>query len=292
MEGKSQVVGTGLSGLVGSYVVESLSDLSFSNLDLSVGVDITDEAQVREAVSSNQAETILHLAAFTDLNKAWEDRGNKDGVCLKVNVEGTRNIAKATAQTNKHLVYISTAYVFDGKKEGEYSELDTPSPIEWYGQTKLEGEHIVTDLLPENSTIIRIDQPFRPDEFAQKPDHVRKIIQALQAGNTLKLFSDSFFSPTYLADLVKAIKWCISKKPTGIFHVTTGTKLSPYAFGKQIQDKFNLGGVIEKSSLEEYLKDSTKRPYHKNTTLSPKTYTTESGNAVTSFEVALDLVQV
>ena len=112
------IVGTGLSGLVGSKFVELYSNkYSISNLDLTAGVDITKEDDVMRAVEASNSPALIHLAAFTDVNKAFEQTGDKDGVCYKVNVTGTQNIANACKKTGKHLVHVSTAFVFDGKSD-------------------------------------------------------------------------------------------------------------------------------------------------------------------------------
>ena len=155
---------TGLSGLVGSKLAQSYQDkYDFINLDTAHPIhptDITDLDQVKWAVSHSSAEFIIHFAAFTDVNKAWQDRDNKSGPTYQVNVVGTDNLVKAASEMNHHLIHISTAFVFDGDKPNLYQETDQPHPIEWYGQTKAWAEEIVQSAdCPW--TILRIDFPFR-----------------------------------------------------------------------------------------------------------------------------------
>jgi len=153
---KKKIIGTGLSGLVGSRIRELTNDkFHWVDFSLETGIDILDFSLLKEAFETHKdAEGVVHLAAFTDTNAAWQQRGDKKGLCYRLNVEGTRNIVDLCRRYKKYLVYISTDFVFDGKKKGAYSEEDKPDPIEWYGYTKFLGEQVVEKvaskrLLPE-----------------------------------------------------------------------------------------------------------------------------------------------
>src|SRR5690606_31153536 len=116
---------------------------------------------------------------------------------------------------------ISTSYVFDGTKEGAYTEQDPTSASEWYGFTKQKAEEVVTELLP-NATILRISFPYRRDEFA-RPDIWRKMAAALQEGKSAPFFADHHFTLTPIDWLSKVMAWALQAKPAGIFHATTDT---------------------------------------------------------------------
>ncbi len=262
------ILGTGLSGLVGSRFVKDFSDrYQFQNLDLSDPhnpVDITDLTQVMSAIQSSIAEYIVHFAAFTDVTKAWEQRDDKNGVAYKVNVLGTENIVKAAEETGKHLIHISTAYVFDGNKTEMYLESDEICPIEWYGQTKAWAEEKV-QASKGKWTILRIDQPFRSDQFA-RPDAVHRIMNGLKTGSLYPQFTNHFFGPTYINDFVKVIDWVIRTRTSGIFHATAGEMWTDYDFACLINDVMELKGEVKMGSLDEYLK-MLNRPYQRNTAL-------------------------
>lgn len=263
------VIGTGLSGLVGSKVVELLSDqYSFQNIDLShptMPTDITQLDQVMRAVEASDADVLLHFAAYTDVTKAWEQRDDKSGVAYQVNVVGTQNMVEAAAQTGKHLVHISTAYVFNGEKEAPYTEEDPLFPIEWYGQTKAWAEEVVQ--ASEGSwTILRIDQPFRSDPFA-RPDVVHKIINGLLQNTLRPAFTNHYIGPTYVDDFAKVIEWVIKAKPTGIYNATSGEQWTDYDLACAVQEVLQLPGKVEKGDLNDYLRQSN-RPYQRNTALS------------------------
>src|SRR4030042_2472259 len=162
-----KIIGTGLSGLVGSRIVELLQNKNqFADFALDSGVDITDELKLKKAFSQNKdAKTVIHLAAFTDVNEASKQTNDKNGLCYRINVLGTENVAQLCAKNAKYLIHISTDFVFDGKKDGAYSEEDQPNPIEWYGQTKLWAEEKI-----KNSgcryLILRIAFPYKAQAAA------------------------------------------------------------------------------------------------------------------------------
>jgi dTDP-4-dehydrorhamnose reductase len=265
---KKQILGTGLSGLVGSKLTQLYSEqYDLKNLDISDPqhpVDITNYDQVLNAFQQSDAPFVVHFAAFTDVTKAWEQRDDKNGVAYKVNVSGTENIVKAANATNKHVIHISTAYVFNGEKEEMYTEDDAMSPIEWYGQTKAWAEEKVT---ASNGkwTILRIDQPFRSDPFPKK-DIAHRIMEGLQNKKLYPQFSNHYFGPTFIDDFAQVIDWVIRTNTTGIFHSTAGEKWSDYDFAKLVNEKLQLGGEVKPGDLDEYLK-TLSRPYQRNTAM-------------------------
>ncbi len=288
--GNMDITGTGLSGLVGSKFVELFSNkYSIKNLDLTAGVDITKELDVMHAVEASSSPVVIHLAAFTDVNKAFEQTGDKDGVCYKVNVAGTQNIANACNKTGKHLIHVSTAFVFDGNKETMYKEDDTINPIEWYGVTKADAEEVVQKTC-SSYTILRIDQPFRRDPFL-KQDTAHKLIEQLKRGS-FKPFEDHFFAPTIIEDFAGVINFCIENKPQGIFHATCGRKISDYEYASLINSALNLGAAVTPGKLEDYLK-TVSRPYQKNTALdSSKLMSFAKDLVFTPLEVAISQLTV
>jgi dTDP-4-dehydrorhamnose reductase len=265
----TSILSTGLSGLVGSKFAQLYTDTyTCRNLDISnpdQPTDITDPNQVMAAFEASDATHVIHFAAFTDVTKAWEQRDDKNGLAYQVNVIGTQNIIKAAEATHKHLIHISTAYVFDGQKPTLYVETDDAAPIEWYGQTKWEAEQLVQQAQTP-WTILRIDQPFRSDPFP-KPDAVHKIITAIKEQRLYPQFSNHYFGPTFIDDFAKVMDWVIRSNTTGLFHASAGEQWSDFEFAKLINDRFNLGATIQAGDLDEYLK-KTNRPYQRNTALS------------------------
>ena len=263
---KIPIIGTGLSGLVGSMFVDLYKDTyDFKNMDRTAGVDITNDSQVQKIVHDTSAEHIIHLAAFTDVNAAFAETGDKSGIAYTVNVLGTRNIAQAAKASGKHLIHISTDFVFDGEKKGLYTEQDKVNPIEWYGQTKAWAEEEV-EKSGAKYTILRIAFPYRQDDFS-KLDVMHRIKKLLQEDKLQPMFIDHTFTPTQIEKLADTFDRVIQDKFTGIYHASTDPMTTDYEFALKVKRQFNLPGKVRRGSLQEYLK-TAKRPYQKNTALS------------------------
>ncbi|MCC6710939.1 MAG: SDR family oxidoreductase [Candidatus Pacebacteria bacterium] len=260
---------TGLNGLVGSKFAEDFKNsYQFDNLDLrdpSQPTDITKYDQVLAKFQQSDATHIIHLAAYTDVTGAWQQTDDTNGIAYQVNVVGTENVVKAAEATGKHLIYVSTAYVFDGEKKELYTETDSPNPIEWYGKTKFLAEEIVKKAQCP-WTILRIDQPFRSDEF-EKVDTAHRIINGIKAGSLYPQFTNHYFGPTFVDDFAKVLDFTVRTSPTGIYHASSGESWTDYDFAVAINEALNLGAEIGKGDLEAYLASSA-RPYQRNTAMS------------------------
>jgi dTDP-4-dehydrorhamnose reductase len=252
MASKPVIIATGLSGMVGSRFSELFNDdFSFVNLDLSQGIDITDSHQVDRILSAHQPTSVIHLAAFTDVSRAYQEKGDKNGLVYRVNTLGSKNIAQACRKHRHYLIHISTDFVFDGQKTTAYTETDQPNPIEWYGQTKLWAEQEV-----EQSgcrfVIARLSFPFRA-RFEPKKDLVRNIIDKLKNNSLYPMFTDQVITPTFIDDICQALKVFINQQPSGIYHLVGSTSISPYDLAQKIAQVFNLQADIKKGSFKEYL---------------------------------------
>lgn len=263
------VITTGLNGLIGSKLAKDFENqYDFTNLDIAhptQPVDITNYDQVLarfEALPA--AKAVVHFAAYTDVNGAWAQKDDKTGIAYKVNVDGTKNLIKACEATGKHLIHISTAYVFNGDKTEAYVETDALSPIEWYGQTKAWAEEAVTaSAIPW--TILRIDMPFRSDAFA-KIDFAHRIIKGMTEGKLYPQFNNHYVGPTFIDDFVKVIDFMLRTQTRGLFHASSGETWTDFDFAKLVSTKLNLGFDVKPGDLNAYLATLT-RPYQKNTGL-------------------------
>jgi dTDP-4-dehydrorhamnose reductase len=262
-----KIIGTGLSGLVGTRIVELLKNkFEFVDFSLDSGVNILDQQNLAAAFELNKdAIAVLHMAAFTDTNAAWEQRGDKEGICYQLNVDGTQNILNLAQKYNQQLIYISTDFIFDGTKTIPYLETDTPTPIEWYGETKYLGEKLITDSGYTNYNISRITYPYRA-KFDIKPDIVRKILAKLQNNEPIKMFSDQICTYTFIDDIAQALGYFLENKINGIYHLVGSSSHSPYEMCLEIAKAFNLNqDLISASSLDEFIKSQPvgSRPWQK-----------------------------
>ncbi len=259
---KTKVLGTGLSGLIGSRIVELLKEkFDFENLGFEQGFDITKPETIENKIASSETPIFIHLAAFTDVGAAWKDKDNKDGPCYQINVVGTQNTAALCQKYQKHLIHFSTDYVFDGEKDTPYTEDDKPNSKDWYGRTKLWAEEAVKDSGGKWS-IIRTAFPFRAS-YALKKDFLCKIIDGLKSQTLYPQFCDQTVTPTFIDDIVCGMEKIIEGRPKGIFHLTGSSFISPYELALKAAKAFGFDeGLVKKGSLAEYLKKSPDaRPY-------------------------------
>ena len=255
------------------------------NIDRTKGLDILDYPGLSAALSSVKAETIVHMAAFTDVNAAVQQEGKPEGMCFQINVLGTQNVVKLARQLDCQLIHISTDYVFDGTKTGEYIETDKPNPIEWYGKTKYEAEKIVMSS-GLKWCIVRTAYPFLA-EFPGKLDLVRSRIKQMKDGNLPTQFTDHIITPTSADQLSIALFKLIRAKALGIYHLVGDTSLSDFDLTTEIAKQFGLDETkIGKSTLSEFNK-SASRPYQQRMAMSNQKFESQFGDTFSSFPEAL-----
>ncbi len=187
---RSKVLFTGGKGLLATHLKKHFPEGVFVDIE---DFDITDNRQMDEFLSSNKVGTIVHCAAFTFVPKAEQNPGK----LIDINIVGTANVVKICIKHGIKLVYISTDYVFDGKK-GSYKEEDPVFPVNKYAWSKLGGECAVR--LYENSLIIRTT--FGPDVFPYEA-----------------AFIDQWTSREGVTVMSKKIADLIKKDVKGVFHV-------------------------------------------------------------------------
>ncbi len=247
----TKVALTGGNGLIGSRIIELLGkDFQFIPLNHQQ-LDITDKQQSSDVLTKVDFDLFLHLAAYTNVDGA---ETNKE-LAYRINVEGTRNVFEPAVAKNKKFIYISTDFVFDGKKP-PYFEDSQPTPICEYGKSKYEGEKIIGN----KAMIVRISYPYRA-HFEKKKDFVRSIRSMLEQGKTLKMVKDSLMTPTFIDDIAFALKHLMNNYSPEIYHVVGGNSLSPYEAGRLIAKTFSLNeSLIQPTTYEEYFQGKAYRP--------------------------------
>lgn len=236
---------TGADGLVGSRIVELL-DKDFVFIPLTqIKMDITNIEQVKSTLEDLDYDIFLHLAAYTNVSKAETDKEQ----CLKINVEGTKNVYSESTSKGKKFIYISTDFVFDGKTP-PYFEDSIPNPLGVYAMSKYQGEEIVKD----KAMIVRISYPYRA-YFEAKKDFFRTFKSYLEQNKPLSMISNSAMTPTLIDDIAFGLKYLMNNFSPEIFHLVGGQTLSPFDAAMLIAEKFNFDKtLITKTTFEEYIK--------------------------------------
>lgn len=256
------ILGTGLSGLVGSRVVELLTpEFSFQNLSLEMGIDITNKESVDTYFEKSQAPWVFHMAAYTDVQQAEKERTlGAESSAWKVNVLATENIVENCRKLGKKLLYIDTDYAFDGKKS-EYIEEDAPHPLGWYAKTKSEGAKRVM-ALGDLGLVIRISNPYSAHPIGKK-DFVHKMLERLQTSSPVMAPTDQLFVPTFIDDIASALRVLVGAQAHGIYHVVGSTALSPYDAAMNIADVFGCDKtLVQKTTFAQMFADRAPVPQY------------------------------
>ena len=260
---KQKILGTGLSGLVGSRIVELLSGkFEFEDISRKTGINITDSKAVFDKISASEASVVLHLAAYTDVKGAEKEKELKEeSESWKINVIGTQNVAKACEKTGKKIIYISTDLVLGGDDmpEGGFTEDALPNPLSWYAVTKYEAEKVI-EKTSSPWIITRTAYPFRASY--EKSDFVRFFRDLLRDGKPIPVLTDRLISPTFIDDLAGAFEALIEKETMGIFHTAGSQIVSLYDAVIMIADNFNLDkSLVKKTTREEFLAGRPPEPF-------------------------------
>src|SRR3989338_968709 len=225
-------------------------------------LDVTDYASVREFVYRVNPDYIFHLAALTDME--YCEKNHLDA--YKTNAIGSENIALLCKKLDIPMIYISTAGVFDGKKE-VYEDYDVPNPLSIYGKSKYAGECSVKSILSKYFV-------FRPGwMIGGGPDKdkkfINKIIKQIRDGKkVLHVVDDKMGSPTYTYDLARIIEKVIFTCPYGAYNAVCEGGGSRYDIAKEILrikglDKKIKVKKVSSQELKKYIKEDyfAPRPY-------------------------------
>lgn len=200
---------TGADGQLGHELQRALKDHT-----LLIGVlpefDVL-KVEVEKQVLEAEAQVVIHTAAYTDVDRA---EGDPDAA-MAVNAEGTERVARATAKSGSRLIYLSTDYVFDGKRSTPYGETDEPNPLNAYGRSKLEGERRALAACP-NTLVLRTAWMYS----AHGKNFVKTVMQLVRAQPELRVVVDQRGSPTHAGDLAEAMARVLSLDLRGVVHAT------------------------------------------------------------------------
>ncbi len=221
---------TGSQGQLGSEInaIESnYPDLNFSFTDMDE-LNICSMEQLISFFSSNQFDYIINCAAYTAVDKAETEQAT----AKKINIDGVNNLVSISEQYNISLIHISTDYVFDGFNYKPYVETDLTKSNSFYGYTKEEGEkRIINGSI--NAVIIRTSWLYS----AFGNNFVKTISKHANAKSELNVVFDQIGTPTYAADLAKAIiQFIVQDKIKGIeiYHYSNEGVCSWYDFAQEI----------------------------------------------------------
>jgi dTDP-4-dehydrorhamnose reductase len=240
-----KVLLTGANGLLGQALVNLFRDdymilLSGqeeenfnTNSDLDYWrIDITHMENCKELIKFFSPDIIINAASFTNVDDC---ESNKE-LCWQVNVKGVENLAHLSRRYYIHLIHYSTDYVFDGKN-GPYSESQRPSPIGYYGKSKLASENVLRQI-GSPSTIIRTCVLFGTG-YNVKKNFFLWVFDNLKMGEHIRVVTDQFNNPTLVEDLAIGTKQVIERSALGLYHMGGLDYVSRYEFARLLANTFD-----------------------------------------------------
>ncbi|MGY3703540.1 dTDP-4-dehydrorhamnose reductase [Vagococcus martis] len=245
---------TGANGQLGSELTNLLKqqNIDFIAYD-SQEMDITDFDKTLSIIKDIKPSVVYHCAAYTAVDLA-EDEGKE--MNYLVNVDGTKNVAQACKKVGATLVYISTDYVFDGKKrEVPYIETDKTSPINEYGEAKLLGEQVVQEIL-NNYYIIRTSWVF--GEYGNNFVYTMK--KLAKTHDQLTVVNDQVGRPTWTKSLAEFMTYLVQNNcEYGTYHFSNDDICTWYEFAQEILQDDNV--TISPVTSDQFITKAARPEY-------------------------------
>lgn len=252
----ARILITGASGLLGANLVLAAVEHGHTVIGVScthrlrrmefgvLRADLTRDGEANRVIVDCSPDWVVHCAALTDLDACERAPGLAD----QVNRDAARAVAVAAAAHGARLVHISTDAVFDGRR-GNYTEVDTPHPVNAYARSKLDGERAVAEACP-SAAIVRTN--IYGWNALPKRSLAEWFLENLEAGRPCNGFTDVKTTPILVNDLSEMLLNLAASKLSGIYHIAGSECLSKYDFGLRLAAIFSLdAGLIHPSSVEE-----------------------------------------
>lgn len=243
-----RILVTGAAGMVGRAVVQVCNDvgdfvLSYDRQKL----DIANAELVSQIIQEDSPDVVINCAAWTDVDGCESDPAR----AAAANTTGPENLALASRSVGAGFVTISTDYVFDGRKEGFYTQRDQPNPQSVYATSKLEGEYR-SYIAYGRSIIVRSGFIFG----IGGRNYLSSFLERAKQGQKLKAISDAAGTPTYAVDLARRLRELALLDLPGVYHVVNA---GPGATYQEIVEA-GLAEAEIKADVEPILSSSLTRP--------------------------------
>lgn len=246
-----KILVTGADGLLGHDLVEAA--LAGGHEVRALGptdLDVTDAGRVLNRLEIDRPDAIVNCAAWSDVDGAEEDPAGAD----RVNAEGAANVAEAAASVDARVLYLSSAYVFDGAKELPYVESDPPTPLSAFGRSKLKGEEATLFANPR-AYVVRTSWLFGRG----RSNYVETMIRDGGNGGKVLVAHDQVGSPTWTGHLATGLVRLLDTDRFGIHHMAGAGHCSRYDLARELFDRAAME-VVTLSATTEMLGQRAPRP--------------------------------
>jgi len=253
---------TGSAGLIGSQITK---DLTLQNHEVyscyhdnkpicgnPLQLDLTNQDKIIKTIQEIKPDSVIHLGAVTNVDQCE----TKTELAYLINTKATEILAKQAAKIDAFFVYVSTDYVFDGKK-GKYSEDDSTNPLGHYGKSKLKAEEALNKLA-SSWCIARTSTPF--GIHPNKKSFPIWIKENLEAKKETPVLVDQFTSPTHVSNLSKMLIEIAKRQISGILHTAGASRISRYELAKLVSEKLYLDKELLKPTQIKEMTWNAPRP--------------------------------
>lgn len=253
-----KIVLTGAGGQLGQewkLFLQNRSEVNLYAFDSS-GLDITDTAKVEDTMVKLQPDLLINCAAFTDVDGAEKHREK----AALINHRAVKSLAEIALDLDIKLVHFSTDYVFPGLAEDYqhlphgYPEEHKKDPVNWYGQTKWEGEKSISTSGCSH-LIIRVS--WLCGQFGN--NFVKTMLRLGNEKQKLSVVDDQLGSPTFTEDVVQNVYRLITQNREGTYHLSSKGIISWADFAEAIFEIAGKKVAVERIGSEKYPTEA-KRP--------------------------------
>ncbi len=210
-----------------------------------ISADLTQPGAVSHLMETARPDAVIHTAANANIDSCESDPAG----ARYLNAEIPGMLAEACAKSGIRFMHISTDAVFDGAKDGVYTEDDAPNPLSVYAQTKLEGEKTVLSA-NANAVVARVN--FFGWSLSSTRSLSEFFFNKLSAGQQCNGFTDVYFCPMFVGDLAETLVRMLDGGLSGLYHVVGSEALNKYDFGQRIARQFGFDpNLVRPISVEE-----------------------------------------
>ncbi len=203
--------------------------------------DITNEQHLKGVIED--AQVIINCAAYTNVEKAE----SQAELAHQVNAAAVGRLGDYAKKNNTWVLHVSTDFVFDGKLDRPYIEIDAANPINVYGESKLAGEKLLIESGCRNC-IVRVEWTYG----LGGNNFISKLASLAKAGKDLNVVDDQIGSPTATAEVAKVICDLVQKRCEGIFHFVGSGYVSRFEMAKFIFDKLGIDAKLSNCKTSDY----------------------------------------
>ena len=286
---KAKVLVTGASGMLGLALRAQLAapyevvGVSKTGRLETQACDLSDERQVRQLFLSVKPDWVVHSAAYSDVDGCEQN----PELAFSANALSTKYLAAACSVSGAPLIYVSTDYVFDGRKREPYTENDLTGPVNVYGMTKLAGESYAKACVAPSATV-RTSWLFgdgNPNTF------VSAILKRLKSEKRISVLEDQQDSPTFTKDLAQAIGTIgaklLSEKKSGhrVFQICNRGVATRHSMTLKMKEWLALPVQVDKTDKSQIPHRFAIRPAYG--VMSTRAYEEFSGERLRPWEEAL-----